>query len=48
MCHVILPQFQEMINEYSNNELTRFNKSVFIIMNLNLMDVYMNKNMVPI
>jgi hypothetical protein len=35
-------------NTCSDNKLTRFNKGVFIIMNFNLMDVYINKNMVPI
>ncbi len=31
----------------SNDESTKFNKGVFIIMNFNLMYIYINKNMVP-
>jgi len=34
-------------NTCSNGESTKFNKGVSIIMNCNLMDIYINKNMVP-
>jgi hypothetical protein len=34
-------------NTCLNDESTRFNKSVSIIMNFNLMDIYINKSMVP-
>jgi hypothetical protein len=33
-------------NTCSNDESTRFNKGVFIIMNFNLMDIYIYKTMV--
>ncbi len=34
-------------NTCSNDESTKFNKGVSIIMNFNWMDIYINKNMVP-
>jgi hypothetical protein len=34
-------------NTRSNDESTRFNKGVSTIMNFNLMDIYINKNMIP-
>jgi hypothetical protein len=34
-------------NTCSNDESTRFNEGVSIIINSNLIDIYINKNMVP-
>jgi hypothetical protein len=34
-------------NTSSNNESIRFNEGVSIIINFNLMDIYINKSMVP-
>jgi hypothetical protein len=34
-------------NKCSNDQSTRFNKIVSIITNFNLMDIYIEKNMVP-
>jgi len=34
-------------NTCLNDESTRFNKSVSIVMKFNIMDIYINKNMVP-
>jgi len=44
--HICMLKLDES-NTCSNDESTKFNKGVSIIMNCNLMDIYINKNMVP-